>query len=492
MAQLLFQCAYGQLFMFIVFSFSTTVISTISEKDSEHSNRLLRLEVRRYKAVASNSKQRQIVSQPTQMPVSNSNNTPMPTMSFKTKYEQRRHQKRTNSSLLNHTHNPFEKSPPFPYCEYCFENGMFTLRDRDGWKVFDTNKDDNTSPFSTTALSHQNKPNKFPKWCKDTVIVQGDTRRPSQWVLSSDLKFPIYDYLYVAEAVMNNGLQTIIDAVFMINSAYAYLHGYGYLFLKINGTTSNSAGWAKVGILQYVATVCPHATVLFLDSDAYIRSINSEINYNTSFHSKQHKDRPKQYSSLSMDTFEIAMPIECQWMSWVNTQSLLKGRCLSMNTHNRVFQTGEWNPEAHAGVLNTGMIFLANAGRALPLLIKWWNFPRRHKSRTVNRYVGVWPFEQQSLAFLLRADIALRKQFLMLDPSYYSGPDGIFVRHLYGKVNKIHGARQDSDLHWTLCFTARAIQSLLSESDGWIQHRVVETYSQSLMVRHCVAIIILY
>jgi hypothetical protein len=70
----------------------------------------------------------------------------------------------------------------------------------------------------------------------------------------------------------------------------------------------------------------------------------------------------------------------------------------------------------------------------------------------------------------------------MLDPSYYSGPDGIFVRHLYGKVNKVFGAKQDSDLHWMLCFAARAIQSMLNDSDGWTRERVIETYNPLLRV----------
>ena len=65
----------------------------------------------------------------------------------------------------------------------------------------------------------------------------------------------------------------------------------------------------------------------------------------------------------------------------------------------------------------------------------------------------------------------------MLDPSFYSGPTGIFVTHMYGKVNRIHGSRQDSDMQWTLIHAARAIRSLQKNSDGWTTSRTILKYS---------------
>lgn len=78
---------------------------------------------------------------------------------------------------------------------------------------------------------------------------------------------------------------------------------------------------------------------------------------------------------------------------------------------------------------------------------------------------------------MLYREQRLRPLFQMLDPTYYTGPDGMLVRHLYGKNNKVVGSKQDSDLQWALIFAARVLQSLGKSSLDWIQSRVVANLS---------------
>jgi hypothetical protein len=73
---------------------------------------------------------------------------------------------------------------------------------------------------------------------------------------------------------------------------------------------------------------------------------------------------------------------------------------------------------------------------------------------------------------MLDENDTLRSSFLMLDPSKYSGPEGMLIRHLYGRVNKIFGSREGSDLHLTLCYVARHLLAM-NASDQWIGHRTV-------------------
>ena len=226
--------------------------------------------------------------------------------------------------------NPFQHSPPFPYCELCHENGMFTVRDRNGLKLFsDSIEDQVPAPKQRGKSSHS--------WCKDVIIFQADNRRPTSEAISSNFKFPLdandYDIL---SQFMSKGGRSIVDAVFMINSAYAFIHGYGFLYLQlIKPFKDRDPVWIKLIGLKYIAQHCPNAAVLYLDNDAYIRSLTSVIQIDASLVNKH-------------GNFEIAMPIECQWMGWLNSQPQLR-KCFTMDEHNHLFQTQNWSAHSHAG-----------------------------------------------------------------------------------------------------------------------------------------------
>ena len=210
-----------------------------------------------------------------------------------------------------------------PHCEFCFENGFFTLRDRNGKKLFITGNSDEAI-FPTFSYSTSS-----PTWCKRIVIVQCNSRQPSQSALKNNLKFSRYDYQFIAENIMGHGNETIFDAVFMINSAYAYLHGHGYLFVELmDSTFGRDPSWKKVVALMYAAEQCPRSTILYLDPDSYIRTLGAKVDLGFESHSN----------------FDIAMPIDCSWMSWLNSQPSHR-RCLSMQQHNRIFQTNNWSTE---------------------------------------------------------------------------------------------------------------------------------------------------
>ena len=219
--------------------------------------------------------------------------------------------------------------PTFPYCDLCGENGLWTVRDRGGLKVF---ANVNDSPFSlhtnSSALSF------LPSWCHDVVIVQVDSRNPTNEAMNENLKFPEYDYTYTTKTYFNKqGGKKVLDVSFLINSAYAFLHGYGYLFIELDQAIPRRYfSWGKIDALRYASNQCPNAIIICLDSDAYIRSLTSKVLNN-------------------LGGYDIAMPMECQWMGWLVSNPQYRN-CYNMDQHNEIFQTSDqWSPDAHAGVI---------------------------------------------------------------------------------------------------------------------------------------------
>ena len=80
--------------------------------------------------------------------------------------------------------------PTYPYCDLCGENGLWTVRDRDGLKVFSNVND---SPFSlytgSSSSSAAAAAALLPSWCRDVVIVQADSRNPSNEAMNENLKY---------------------------------------------------------------------------------------------------------------------------------------------------------------------------------------------------------------------------------------------------------------------------------------------------------------
>jgi len=250
----------------------------------------------------------------------------------------------------------FQNSPPFPYCEYCYENGIFTARNRGGLQLFDAMDTDQEISYPNIKYSKSPISTDPMRWCKNVVIVQGDSRSPSAYTRASNLKFSSYDYLQVEDQIMGKGMQTIIDATFLINSAYAHLHGYGYLFMIITAYTpmGRSIQWGNVAIMRYVTQTCPGALILYLDSDVYIRSFASKLSVD-SIRAFRHSHTQSSklvgpLGSVEEDPtdFIIAAPVECNWMSWINSRPELR-RCFNMQDHNTLFRTQKWPGNAHAG-----------------------------------------------------------------------------------------------------------------------------------------------
>jgi hypothetical protein len=53
------------------------------------------------------------------------------------------------------------------------------------------------------------------------------------------------------------------------------------------------------------------------------------------------------------------------------------------------------------GVLNTGVMLIPNASKAIPIIEKWWVWPENHPSMDVQQYLITWPVEQQILVLFL-------------------------------------------------------------------------------------------
>jgi hypothetical protein len=160
---------------------------------------------------------------------------------------------------------------------------------------------------------------------------------------------------------MDNEFQSVIDSVFLINSAYAFLHNYGYVFMVLTGSSTGgrSIEWGNVVILRHVTQVCPRATILYLDSDAYIRNFASRLSIQQAKNFRHSHSSglvgPNGSISEAPREFTIAAPIECNWMGWINKQKQWR-RCFNMQAHNTLFRTQNWPGNAHAGTsLNTAL-----------------------------------------------------------------------------------------------------------------------------------------
>jgi hypothetical protein len=197
-----------------------------------------------------------------------------------------------------------------------------------------------------------------------------------------------------------------LDATMAVNAAYAALHGYGYAFGHVVGSARRSAQWQKVPFLRALAQQCPSSRLLFLDSDAYVRAFTERI---------------LAHGAGLAGAFDS---------SWLKENG---DRCLTMEEHNRAFQEMDASPSIEGGVpgrtsVNTGALFFPNPAKTVDMLAGWWE-----QTLSWTQYDDTWPREQQALSVLLLRNSTLRRDVLLLDPLFYGGPRGTYVRHHYGK-----------------------------------------------------------
>lgn len=210
----------------------------------------------------------------------------------------------------------------------------------------------------------------------------------------------------------------LVDRIFLVNAAYASIHGYGYVFFTAVSHGSREPTWARVPAMNYMLKECPDSYLLALDTDAYIRNMVD----------------PFDLALFPKLGYTLAFSLECQW--FVQSQS----SCMAMGHHQEMFEKTDWEV-GNTGALNTGVIFVINPRTAAPLLSEWYNFTNdpRWEGKKYNRD---WPQEQKALSEWLQwGNISRRKDVMMLDPSKYNGPEGRHIRHLYGFHKTFSSAR---------------------------------------------------
>ena len=256
--------------------------------------------------------------------------------------------------------------------------------------------------------------------CKPAIVVQTDTRLPSDTVLA----FLRYGLASADSASINATQQAWSDASVAINAAYAALHGYAYVFGHITGTARRSAQWQKVPILRALAAQCPSSRLLFLDSDAYVRAFTERI-----------RGHPSAGLAGAFDS------------SWLKENG---DRCMSMQEHNEAFQAMDASPAIEMGLhgrssVNTGVLFFPNPEKTGGLLEAWWE-----QTQDWKEWDNRWPREQQALSILMLRNSTLRRDVVLLDPLFYGGPRGTYVRHHYGKSHNVQPPTQEMGLTLTL------------------------------------------
>ena len=320
-------------------------------------------------------------------------------------------------------------------CETCAASAeppgdaWYMVRDRRGPSLFGVHQRQRlvkATPGDVRGAAIVDKP--VPKACDPTVSLEMCACRPAMLV-QSDHRAPSAAALAVRlweqgglERLRNASLAgalSLLDKTYIANSAFAWLHGHGYVFAVVrndvaDGGSGRHPAWAKVHLLKHMALVCPAAkTIVYLDSDAYIRAPSEAL-------------RTVRHPHFNRT---LALAPECNWF---HSSTGGAGACRNMAEHQDVMDGAEkFEDTSVTGLFNTGVIAVLNVPASVPILEAWWNFP------APKQVYSSWPWEQRVFTSLLASQpTVLGRQVLLLDPSSYNGNDGTLVRHMYGSAFK--------------------------------------------------------
>jgi hypothetical protein len=252
--------------------------------------------------------------------------------------------------------------------------------------------------------------------CRPAMVVQSSNRAPTAAAQSVRL------WVQGGEERLRNVTSTLslLDKVYVINSAYAWLHGHSYVFARVNneGGRPRHPAWAKLPLLKHLVLTCPGSKMqLYLDSDAYVRALDEPLR--------------TQWALASGRTF--AFSPECAWFS---TAAGSRSAIRDMATHQRAMDDNATLENGDVGMLNSGVFAVLNLSAAPSFLDAWSDAPNP-EIFALNH-----PWEQPALTSLLQSDAARRREVLMLDPAQFNGPDGQLIRHLYGPAQQTYQTMQ--------------------------------------------------
>lgn len=293
-------------------------------------------------------------------------------------------------------------------------NGVFANRDRGGPIFFKRNH----HTYYDSGLNMDNSS------CAPLIILQSHHRLPSE-----EAKTRVSSGAIQPEKLEAFFNLSCADRTFMINSAYARVHGYGYYYFTPKEPFPRNGFWSIVPAMKYVLKECPSSYLLALDSDVYVRNVAD----------------PFDLAMFPTINRTIAITLECDWFTGGKEQE-----CMDMNQHQRIFEDDDWEV-GYVGAVNTGVIFVTNPHAAPKFLDEWYdmtNDPRWEDGKKMNLK---WPGAQKAIQVMLQwGNKMRRREVMLLDPSKYNGPDGIYVRHLYGaaKHDKKKNAEEQMFTEW--------------------------------------------
>ena len=211
----------------------------------------------------------------------------------------------------------------------------------------------------------------------------------------------------------------------MINRGYAQTFGYCHVWAKCTATDRHPA-WCKVKAVEWAAKRYSSSDVIYLESDAYVRT-----------------QRPVDLTQLREHGAVAAFTLSCEWFPFVhNTLGYVEE--VSIEKHRSIFHNGDYlgalktangtraadpkNPVDTPEALATSVFVIMGGDEGgLKLLERWWAAAPEAKGERMSR-----ASEPAALNAVLAADTEARLRVDVLDYPTYNGADGEFIRHMSG------------------------------------------------------------
>lgn len=300
--------------------------------------------------------------------------------------------------------------------------------------------------------------------CNGFMVVQADDRWPAPKAHQD-----------IAESM------PVYAMTAMTNAKYAASHGYCYRFYA--GTSKNSTqtarrhpSWDKLQLLIDLRLELPSLGLLFLDSDAYVRS---------------HEPLTRMFNTRDMRLGDKLIAVALQDI-WYKDRFRWKSRAARCNvtevtcakkhgSHVAEMMNGAWADTSHLstrfgrataapwfyeelnhyGPVNAGIILQLPGARGDAIIRAWMDYCDAPE-RNCSSYYDTFPWEQAALSLMLKQNKRIRRDVRYMNGCLDNGPEGVTIRHLWGETK-----RQASYLR-DLRERARSSALSLTAMEAWV------------------------